>query len=280
MSAEPRGLLGILPAALVGYLFEFLPQTDPLTEWVPGQLLTAEFVQRLRESEFTGFAHAKEANQLRGIFIFFKGRLLEVWSYSSLGAAVGVDAYQLLMDQIQSGGIALYKLSTESIPAVLSFTMGTLGVTSADARIVSAPNLKRKLEEERFSGILVLENGTSGQTWMFQRGVSLFPPPIPDEFRGGNLHMVYAPSKAPKDLFEALAEHQRDQRKAELERIWNAAFAVLSEQLGRGAAQALETQKKRIIQSQPEEVYAQLRRFFEGNFEADAVRDFEQRLSR
>jgi hypothetical protein len=280
MIRQPRGLLDVLSAALIGYLFEFLPQTDPLTEWVPGQLLTPEFVQRLRESEFTGFAHAKHGSELRGIFIFFKGRLLEVWSFAPVGCAVGVDAYQMLMEQINQGGIALYKLPTDAIPAVLSFTTGTLGVASADARIVSAPNLKRKLEEERFSGILVLENGTSGQTWLFQRGVLLFPPPIPDEFRGGNLHMVYAPAKAPKDLFEALADHQRDQRKAELERIWAAASLVLSEQLGRGATQALETQQKRIVSSQPEEVFAQLRRFFESNFEAAAVGDFEQRLSR
>lgn len=279
MTKNPRGLLDILPATLLGSLFEFLPQTDPLSNWVPGQLLTEEFVQRLRESEFTGFAHVKQGTGLRGIFIFFKGRLLEVWSFAPLGCAVGIEAYQILTAQMHLGGLALYKLPTEAIPAVLAFTTGTPGVTSADAKIVSAPNLKRKLEEERLNGILVLENGVSGQTWLFQRGVLLFPPPIPDEFRGGTLHMVYAPAKAPQDLFEAMAEQQRQDRKNELERIWLAAAEVLNDQLGRGAPQALENQKKRIIATQPEEVFAQLRRFFEGNFEPDAITDFEQRLS-
>jgi hypothetical protein len=280
MSQSHRGVLDVLPAHLVGYLFEFLPQTDPLSEWVPGHLLTDEFVQRLRQTEFTGFAHAKRGTELRGIFVFFKGRLLEVWSHAPIGCAVGLDAYHILLDEVRHGGLALYKLPTDAIPAVLALTMGSLGVAAAEARLVNAGNLQQQLNTERFAGVLLLENGSTGQAWLFQRGELLFAPPLPDEFRAGNLHLYHAPAKAPKDLLEALAEEQRQQRTAELERIWNAALAVLNQQLGRGATQALETQKKRIISSHPEETFAQLRRFFEINFQADAVHDFEQRLSR
>jgi hypothetical protein len=269
VSANPRGVLDSLAASLIGYLFEFLPQTDPLSEWVPGKLLTNEFVLRLRESEFTGFAHAKKGHELRGILIFFKGRLLEAWTFAPLGCEVGVDAYLHLLEKISEGGVALYKLPTDAIPAVLSFTLGTVRVSGADARIVSSQNLVRNLEEERFSGTLILENGKIGQAWLYQRGQNLFPPPLPEEFREGRLH-----------LFEALSEQSRATAQAELDRIWVAALMVLTNQLGRGANQALETQRNRIVSTSASEVFSLLRRFFESNFEPDAVLDFEKYLAR
>ena len=280
MNTNPRGVLDSLSAALLGYLFEFLPQTDPLSEWVPGKLLTNEFVLRLRESEFTGFAHAKKGHELRGILIFFKGRLLEAWTYAPLGCEVGIDAYLHLLEKIAEGGVALYKLPTDAIPAVLAFTLGTVRVAGADARIVSSQNLIRNLEEERFSGTLILENGKIGQAWLYQRGQNLFPPPLPEEFREGKLHLVHAPARAPKDLFEALAEQVRATAQAELDRVWAAALLVLTNQLGRGANQALDNQRSRISSDNSAEVFALLRRFFESNFEPDAVLDFEKHLAR
>ncbi len=280
MNSDSRGLLSALSAPLLGYLFEFLPQTKPLSEWVPGHLLTTEFVLRLRESEFTGFAHAKRGQQLLGILIFFKGRMLEAWSYVPLGCVVGVDAYQHLLEQLPDGGLALYQLPTDAIPAVLSFTLGTVRVAGAEAKIVSSPNLVKNLEEERFSGTLVLENGNVGQAWLYQRGQLLFPPPLPDEFRDGRLHMVHAPARAPKDLFDALSEQQKEHQQAQLERVWSAAKVVLTNQLGRGAHQALMNQKQRIVSNDAGEVFALLRRFFESNFEADAVTDFEKQLEK
>ncbi|MEY4531612.1 MAG: hypothetical protein RLZZ156_2333 [Deinococcota bacterium] len=280
MNTISRGVLDSLSASLLGYLFEFLPQTDPLSEWVPGKLLTNEFVVRLRESEFTGFAHAKKGHEIRGILIFFKGRLLEAWTYAPLGCEVGIDAYLHLLEKIAEGGVALYKLPTDAIPAVLSFTLGTVRVAGADARIVSSQNLIRNLEEERFSGTLILENGKIGQAWLYQRGQNLFPPPLPDEFREGKLHLVHAPARAPKDLFEALAEQSRATAQAELDRVWAAALLVLTNQLGRGAPQALETQRNRITSTNATEVFSLLRRFLESNFEPDAVLDFEKHLAR
>jgi hypothetical protein len=280
VNSNPRGLLDSLPAATLGYLFEFLPQTDPLSEWVPGKLLTNEFVVRLRESEFTGFAHAKKGHELRGILIFFKGRLLEAWTFSAIGCEVGIEAYLHLLEKIAEGGVSLYKLPTDAIPAVLSFTLGTVRVSGADARIVSSQNLIRNLDEERFSGTLILENGKIGQAWLYQRGQNLFPPPLPDEFREGRLHLVHAPARAPKDLFEALSEQSRANAQAELERVWAAALLVLTDQLGRGATQALDTQRNRIVSTDATEVFSLLRRFFESNFEPDAVLLFEKHLAR
>jgi hypothetical protein len=280
VSAAARGVLDSLPASLLGYLFEFLPQTDPLSEWVPGKLLTNEFVVRLRESEFTGFAHAKKGHELRGILIFFKGRLLEAWTYAPLGCEVGIDAYLHLLEKISEGGVALYKLPTDTIPAILAFTLGTIRVAGADARIVNPKNLVRNLEEERFSGALILENGKIGQAWLYHRGQILFPPPLPDEFREGQLHLIHAPARAPKDLFEALSEQSRALSQAELDRVWAAALVVLTNQLGRGAPQALETQRNRIHSTDAFEVFSLLRRFFESNFEPDAVADFEKQLVR
>ncbi len=280
MNASPRGLLDSLAAPLLGYLFEFLPQTDPLSEWVPGKLLTTEFVLRLRESEFTGFAHAKHGHELQGILIFFKGRLLEAWCFSGSSYETGIDAYQELMSRLSVGGLALYKLPTDAIPAVLALTLGALRISADDAKVVNSPNLMNSLEVDRFGGVLVLEDGHVGQAWLFGRGQLLFPPPLPDNFRHGRLHMVYAPARAPKDLFDALTDQNRNRQQQELERVWAAALAVLTEQLGRGASQTLETQRHRIISDDANEVFAALRRFFETSFEPEAVKDFEKQLTR
>ena len=280
MNANPRGLLDSLSTPLLGYLFEFLPQTDPLSEWVPGKLLTNEFVLRLRESEFTGFAHAKHGNELHGILTFFKGRLLEAWCFSGSSFETGTDAYQELMSRLPTGGLAIYKLPTDAIPAILALTLGTLRVSAADAKVVSSQNLIKNLEQDRFNGALILEDGHVGQVWLYQRGQLLFAPPLPDAFRHGHLHLVHAPAKAPKDLFDTLADQSRAQQQKELERVWAAALAVLTDQLGRGANQTLKTQRQRVVSSDPAEVFAALRRFFESSFEPEAVRDFENHLNR
>lgn len=197
--AVNRGLLDSLTPALLAYLFEFLPQAEPVAERVPGSLLTSELLTRLRSERFSGYALTKSPNA--GLMLIYRGRLLEAWEQVSGGT--GVKACQLLLSSLPYSTLSLYRLPTESLPAVLSLTQGTVRY-QGNASTVSNPKLLELLSHEQLNGAVVLENGEVGRAWYFSQGKNLFGHSMPDVYREGHLHIVQAPAKAPKDILEQL----------------------------------------------------------------------------
>jgi hypothetical protein len=214
---EGRGLLNIVSEGVLAYLMEFLPQQDPKSEWVPGELLTSHFVHRLERSGFTGFAHAKIKDNVVGAMIFYKGRLLEAWRRTKNDAETRGEAYRNLMPMLSKGGVALYNLSVEAVPAIVALTLSDQ-TESMVAEAMQPSTLETRLSLVEFTGAVVLENGSVGQAWFFHKGQRLFEPPFPDEFREGRLHVAHSPGQhTPKVL---PVQEQGDEQDARLTMIF------------------------------------------------------------
>ncbi len=215
--SEGRGLLDVVSEGVLAYLMEFLPQQDPKSEWVPGELLTSHFVHRLERTGFTGFAHAKIKDEVIGAMIFYKGRLLEAWRRTDTIDGKGApetrgDAYRNLMPMLPKGGVALYNLSVEAVPSIVSLTLSD-HTESMAAQEMMPSTLEMRLSLVEFTGAVILENGIVGQTWFFHKGERLFEPPLPDEFREGRLHVAHTPGQhTPKVLPIQEQENEEDAR--------------------------------------------------------------------
>ncbi|RIH81840.1 hypothetical protein Mterra_02939 [Calidithermus terrae] len=279
MDTASRGLLDTVSPALLAYLFGFLPQNDPLTEWVPGELLTPEFVQRLRESQFTGFALAKLPKG-HGLLVFYKGRLLEAWRQEPHGYEAGTTAYRNLMAELALGGLSLYKLRLEGIPCLLSLTQGSPRFLAVAPRSLQLETLLDSLRQEHFSGALVVEDGSAGRAWYFYRGQPVFSPDLPRDLREGRVHLLQSPGKAPQDLFEVLQREEEERRRQQSDRMWESVEQVLREYMGRGAAGALERLRKSLPEENPELLRQGLARWLTQTLEPGAAKLFEQLIQR
>ena len=279
MDTASRGLLDTVSPALLAYLFGFLPQNDPLTDWVPGELLTPEFVQRLRESQFTGFALAKLPKG-HGLLVFYKGRLLEAWRQEPHGYEAGTTAYRNLMAELALGGLSLYKLGLEGIPCLLALTQGSPRFLAVAPRSLQLETLLDSLRQEHFSGALVVEDGSAGRAWYFYRGQPVFSPDLPRDLREGRVHLLQSPGKAPQDLFEVLQREEEGRRRQQSDRMWESVEQVLREYMGRGAAGALERLRKSLPEENPELLRQGLVRWLTQTLEPGAAKLFEQLIQR
>ncbi|RIH86964.1 hypothetical protein [Calidithermus roseus] len=279
METASRGLLDTVSPALLAYLFGFLPQNDPLTEWVPGELLTPEFVQRLRESQFTGFALAKLPRG-HGLLVFYKGRLLEAWRQDLQGYEAGTTAYRHLIAELSKGGLSLYKLRLEDVPCLLALTQGSPRFLAAIPRSLQLETLLDSLRQEHFTGVLVVEDGSAGRAWYFYRGQPVFSPELPRELREGRVHLLQSPNKAPPDLFEVLQREEEELRRQQSNRMWESVEQVLREYMGRGAAGALERLRRTLPEDDPEELRQGLVKWLGQTLEPGAAKLFEQLIQR
>jgi hypothetical protein len=285
---DPKGLLETLSPKLLGYLLGLLPRSDRIVDGLPGGLLTPAFVERLRAEAFSGYVLVQLDQP--AYMLFYRGRLLEAWCISQNQHLLGSDAYHAIRRDLLQGEVSLYRLSVETVPAILALTQGSLRIVRVAATGVMVADLREALEQEKFTGSLVLENGSVGRAWYFLKGQLLFVDPsiletgevpqggIPRSFREGWVHLVQSPMKPPLDLLEVVREEKFQERQNLLETTWSAAQEVLREYMGRGASPALERLRKIHTTQDPAQLEQTLRQWMEQSLEPSAASLFDRWL--
>jgi hypothetical protein len=271
-----RGIFDTVSETVLVHLLEHLPQTAPHSAWMPGQLLDSTFLGKLESEAFTGYAAFAIQPDWLGGLLFYQGKPIESWRRALGGMENRAEAYRNLQSSLHFTAMRLYMLPAAVVPCVAALSVGA-SVESYHAAQVSPPEVQHKLEQGKFSGAVVFEDGTSAQAWYVQRGQSLLEPPFPGSFGVGRLHLVAVPPEVPTSVVQQAKREAQAAERAEVEHLRHRLFDLLRQQVGDNANELLETSQLQF-ESSPKELQEQIFIWLEDNFgEALRVR-FQQEI--
>jgi hypothetical protein len=271
-----RGILDTVSDTVLAHLLEHLPQTAPHSAWMPGQLLDSTFLSKLEAEAFTGYAAFAIQPDWLGGLLFYQGKPIESWRRALGGMESRAEAYRNLQSSLHFTAMRLYMLPAAVVPCVAALSVGA-SVESYHAAQVSPPEVQHKLEQGKFSGAVVFEDGTSAQAWYVQRGQSLLEPPFPESFGVGRLHLVAVPPEVPDSVVSEATNQAHAAQWVETEHLRNTLFTLLVHQVGDNANELLETSRL-DLEANPEALKEQIFIWLEDNFgEALRIR-FQQEL--
>ena len=259
------------------YLLEFLPQTNPHSDWIPGKLLDRNMMQQMQSEAFTGFAvFALEQEWLGGI-LFYKGQALEAWRRAMGGLENRAEAYRNLLPMLEFASVRFFVLSVDLLPSISGLTLSETIETYNATEIESLPLLE-KLSAAQFSGAVLLENGTVAQAWYFSKGVALQDLPLPDSFREGRLHILHNPLEKPEDVLRLAALETENETLARVHLLRATLETQLIDHLGINAKPLLEANSAWLAQNNPKRLQETIEIWLEETYGTEFLQQFRVRL--
>jgi hypothetical protein len=272
-----RGALDTISLEAMVYLLEFLPQTNPHSDWIPGHLLDSNMMQQLAAESFSGFAVFSLEQEWLGGILFYKGQALEAWRRALGGLENRAEAYRNLLPMLEFASVRFFVLPNELIPCITGFTLSET-IETYEATKVHVGQLLEKLSAAQFSGSVILENGVVAQAWFFSKGVPLLNLEFPDSFREGNLHILHNPQSKPEDVVHFAALEAENEISARVLMLRATLEAQLIDHLGINAKPLLEANATWLAQSNPVRLQETIEIWLEETYGTEFVTQFRLRL--
>ena len=272
-----RGAIDTISLEAMVYLLEFLPQTNPHSDWIPGRLLDSNMMQQMQSEAFTGFAvFALEQEWLGGI-LFYQGQALEAWRRALGGIENRAEAYRNLLPMLEFVAVRFFVLPNELIPAISGFTLSET-IETYQANEINTLVLLEKLRTAQFSGSVLLENGTVAQAWFFSKGVALQNLPLPETFKAGRLHILHNPLEKPKDVVRFAVIEAENEIKARVLLLRATLETQLIDHLGINAKPLLEANAAWLAETNPIRLQETIEIWLEETYGTAFLQHFRHRL--
>jgi hypothetical protein len=259
-----RGILDSLPESVLAQLLEQLPQHQPHSAWMPGQLLDSTFLGKLEAQRFMGVAVFALGSDWLGGMVFDQGVVVESWRRALGGFETRAEAYRNLQASLNLVQVRLFELPEAVVQGITALLAGEVQSYHA-AQIVPA-QMQASLHQRQFSGAVVLEDGQAAQVWYWNNGQQPLEPTLPEAFGAGRLHLVSLLQSIPEGVVRQAEQEAAAATATQIQRLHEIVLDLLRQHVGDNADELVRGNPQVFAETNPKRLNTKIEIWLEDNF--------------